>query len=415
MISVWVAAGVIGDSQRNDSIVAFLPPIHLAKTTEIIRSIRNRFAKTPNGSICELNFDVNPFTSEFAFSMHADAPLLGLYTVFTPQKSTAETLLQDDRGLVISIELVLVAIVASIGVVAALAATRDSITSEMSDVAGSIQDLNQSYSYNGTVGQSSIGSGSSFEDGTDHGDNADDIAGQADNCITFDVVPSDEILPTVSSTNLVVELAFDADGADTSPNGISNDANLRGGASVVGGTLFFDGVNDFATIDNSDDINLGTHRQRTVALQFTADDVTNRQVLYEEGGTVRGLAIYIDNGSLFIGGWNIRETAWAPAHFSTPIVAGQEFSVALVLNGTNSVQPDALTGYLDGVQFGSAAGSQIHSHPGGIGLGGINNHTIFHDGRDTSNTGYFFGGTIDNFAIYNEALSSDDVGILANQ
>ena len=174
-------------------------------------------------------------------------------------------------------------------------------------------------------------------------------------------------------------------------------------------------MNDRVRIPNTSDINQGTHSERTVALQFTANEVTSRQVLYEEGGTVRGLNIYIDNGMLYIGGWNIPETGWDPTFMSIPIVAGQEYSVAFVLDGTNMVQPGALTGYLNGTAFNSVAGSQINNHPGGIGLGGINNHTIFHDGASNSNNGFNFGGTIDNFAIYNRPLDATEINTLANQ
>ena len=108
-------------------------------------------------------------------------------------KLTAQKLWNDEAGFVMSVELILVATIAVIGLLAGLTAVRDGVVSELSDVAGAVQDLNQSYSYNGVVGHSSTNVGSNFVDATDFCDDANDIAGQADNCITFDGAPADEI------------------------------------------------------------------------------------------------------------------------------------------------------------------------------------------------------------------------------
>lgn len=55
----------------------------------------------------------------------------------------------DDQGAILSTELILVSMVAVIGMISGLASVRDSMVSELSDIAGSVQNLNQSYSYNG--------------------------------------------------------------------------------------------------------------------------------------------------------------------------------------------------------------------------------------------------------------------------
>jgi len=76
----------------------------------------------------------------------------------------------------------------------------------------------------------------------------------------------------------------------------------------------------------------------------------------------------------------VSESGWTPTFISTPIVAGTDYSVTLVLDGDSTVQPGALSGYLDGSLFGSADGSQLWSHGGGIGIGGTNGFTILHTG-----------------------------------
>ena len=107
--------------------------------------------------------------------------------------STTQKLWNDDAGFIVSIELILIATIAIIGLITGMTAVRDAVVSEMSDVAGAVQDLNQCYSFNGVTGHSASTCGSDYIDATDHCDDNDDIAGQADNCITFDGVPANEI------------------------------------------------------------------------------------------------------------------------------------------------------------------------------------------------------------------------------
>ena len=321
-------------------------------------------------------------------------------------------ILDDQCGAVLSSEVVFAAVIAVVGLIAAFAATRDALTGEMSDTVGSVQDFNQSFTFNGLQSLESSTEGASFSDAVDVSDSIGDIVGAADNCIVFDSAPSAEEF-TVSNEDLVVSIAFEGDLQDQS--GAGNNGALQGDAEIIDGVLHLDGNGDFVAIANSSDINLGTFQERTIHLQFTADDVTNRQVLFEEGGTVRGLNIYIENGQLYVGGWNIPETGWNPTFISTSVQAGQQTSVALVLNGSNSVQPGALNGFINGQSFGTAVGSQIHQHSGNIGLGGVNRHTVFADGEFRGNTGFNFAGQIDNLSIYNRALNGNEINALANQ
>ena len=50
-------------------------------------------------------------------------------------------LMRDDQGFIVSIELVLIATISIIGLIAGLTSVRDSVVSELADVAGSVQDL----------------------------------------------------------------------------------------------------------------------------------------------------------------------------------------------------------------------------------------------------------------------------------
>lgn len=91
-----------------------------------------------------------------------------------------------------SIELTLIATLAVIGLMTGMSALRDAIVSELSDVAGAVQDLNQSYAFTGVTGHSGSSAGSDYTDLTDFCDEPEDVADEADNCIAFDVRPSNE-------------------------------------------------------------------------------------------------------------------------------------------------------------------------------------------------------------------------------
>lgn len=91
----------------------------------------------------------------------------------------------DEDGFVVSTEVVMVATVALLGLIVSFASVRDSVVSELSDLAGAVQDLNQAYSFNEIVGHSGVSPGSSFADQSDWCDDNDDASGVNDNCITF--------------------------------------------------------------------------------------------------------------------------------------------------------------------------------------------------------------------------------------
>ncbi len=99
----------------------------------------------------------------------------------------------DEQGFIVSAELILIATVAVIGILVGMVAIRDAIVSELSDVAGAMQDLNQTYSYNRVSGHSSYTYGSSWLDRRDWCDTAEDSTNVADNCITFTSGPSNEL------------------------------------------------------------------------------------------------------------------------------------------------------------------------------------------------------------------------------
>lgn len=126
-------------------------------------------------------------------------------------KHSIRNLYRDDHGSVISTELISITVVGLLGLIVTFTSVRDAAISELSDMAGSVQDVNQGYTFNSLVGHSSTTTGSDFVDATDHCDTPEDIAGAMDNCIVLTAPEDEEGEPSVPTTFLI-----EAEGADAS-------------------------------------------------------------------------------------------------------------------------------------------------------------------------------------------------------
>jgi Flp pilus assembly pilin Flp len=89
---------------------------------------------------------------------------------------------KDQRGFVISTELVLIAVLLVIGLIAGLTTLRDQVVQELGDLAAAIGSINQSYSFSGVTGHSSSTAGSVFADRTDFCD-VGDSGGNEPECL----------------------------------------------------------------------------------------------------------------------------------------------------------------------------------------------------------------------------------------
>ena len=181
---------------------------------------------------------------------------------------------------------------------------------------------------------------------------------------------------------------------------VDNDADNK--------ALRFDGINDYVSVPNHNLINIGgPWSSKTIVVIFKADDtsIANKQILYEQGGNIRGLNIYIENGRLYAGGWNqnTSESNWSGEWASTPIESDVWYEVALVLRKTTDiVSSNKLELWLNEELKATAAGGKLYSHSGNIGIGNINQWTEFLDGE--SNDNKFFQGQIDEIRLYNDVL-----------
>ena len=73
----------------------------------------------------------------------------------------------EEVGAIVSAEIVLVATILVIGVIVGLKSVRDSVVTELADVAQAIGNVNQSYSYSGVSGHHAFSAGSAFTDNAD--------------------------------------------------------------------------------------------------------------------------------------------------------------------------------------------------------------------------------------------------------
>jgi hypothetical protein len=201
-----------------------------------------------------------------------------------------------------------------------------------------------------------------------------------------------------------------ADDAIGSVNGTYSGGPVLGvpGLIASGGTaVSFDGVNDVVILPDSNLLNTFTRRAQTVELWFQADTVANRQVLFEAGGTSRGLSLYLFQGRVYVGAWNTAndasaDTPWAsgPAFVSAPVDAGVTHHLAMVYDA----DANRLAGFLDGVSIGTVAGiGTLHTATADNAIGAMRDGARFHDSL-TGGQGFFFDGVIDEVAVYSEAL-----------
>ena len=74
---------------------------------------------------------------------------------------------KEEVGAIVSAEIMLVATILVIGVIVGLKSVRDSVVTELADVAQAIANVNQSYSYSGTSGHHAFTAGAAFTDMAD--------------------------------------------------------------------------------------------------------------------------------------------------------------------------------------------------------------------------------------------------------
>ena len=149
-------------------------------------------------------------------------------------------------------------------------------------------------------------------------------------------------------------------------------------------SLSFDGNDDVLRINNSADINThsGHLSQKSYALVFkTGNDINSRQVIYEEDGTVSGVNVFIENGMLYFGAYNLpNDGAGAPWPFqslSISIQPNTEYIFTGLLDG-NSSETGLMASWLNGTSMGELyTTGLLYANSGAIALGAVRGDSYF--------------------------------------
>ena len=93
---------------------------------------------------------------------------------------------KEEVGAIVSAEIMLVATILVIGVIVGLKSVRDSVVTELADVAQALANVSQAYSYSGVAGHHAFTGAGAFVDLADFCDTAaNDDSGQKSKCVSI--------------------------------------------------------------------------------------------------------------------------------------------------------------------------------------------------------------------------------------
>jgi len=98
---------------------------------------------------------------------------------------TVMRLWNEETGAILSAEVMLVASILVIGMVAGLASLRDSVVTELADLAQALANVNQSYSFSGVAGHHTFTGGGQFFDTFDFCDTNNLGVAQQSKCVVI--------------------------------------------------------------------------------------------------------------------------------------------------------------------------------------------------------------------------------------
>jgi hypothetical protein len=196
-------------------------------------------------------------------------------------------------------------------------------------------------------------------------------------------------------------------------SGATSDPTYRSTSSDINfnPTVDFTSSATSLSIANNTDFNTSTSYAKkglNIAFRTSTADITDRQVLYEQGGTTRGIIVYILSGNLHVSAWNRNSdgtgSPWNNGTnittISTAVALDTEYIVTLELNGNSGVT-GTLQSYLNGASFGSLSSvGFLFSDTDGIEFGASDGNTQYADGTDSGTNS--FEGEISEFIYCNE-------------
>ena len=166
-----------------------------------------------------------------------------------------------------------------------------------------------------------------------------------------------------------------------------------------------------STVADAPEINLESATEKTIALAFeTGADVTSRQVLFEQGGGLRGISIFIENGELHHAAWNYRAgTEWGyKLQTVGSISSNTDYTTTLVFDAASD-SSGTLTSYLDGASTGTLSGlGTLYADAGDVGIGQMVDQSRFAEGNVRYGD-YAFTGTLKSISYYNRVLDAGEI------
>ena len=188
-------------------------------------------------------------------------------------------------------------------------------------------------------------------------------------------------------------------------------------------------------VNSSNDLNtsITTTYEQTMIFAFrTSEDVTSRQVIWEEGGGWRGMNVYIYNGEIYLGAYDKQVDndpgpnvpSFGYNYVKNPIQPNTTYVLSHVFSAPTN---NTLTGYVRGYQNGSFFGTPInggqfnagiggiYQHPDAIGIGAVNSDSFMEIGPIGNQTGaYAFRGRLAEICYYNRLLNDAERIIVEN-
>ncbi|NEN23774.1 T9SS type A sorting domain-containing protein [Cryomorpha ignava] len=188
-------------------------------------------------------------------------------------------------------------------------------------------------------------------------------------------------------------------------------------------------------VNSSSDLNtsITTTYEQTMIFAFrTSEDVTSRQILWEEGGGWRGMNAFIYNGEIYLGAYDKQVDndpgpnvpAFGYNYVKSPIQPNTTYVLSHIFSAPTN---NTLNGYVNGYQNGSYFGTLINGgqynggiggvyrHPDAIGIGAVNSDSFNEHGPINNQTGlYSFRGRLAEICYYNKLLNDAERIIVEN-
>lgn len=191
-------------------------------------------------------------------------------------------------------------------------------------------------------------------------------------------------------------------------------------ADLINGypSLSFDGVNDRFSIPSNSDLTSVQQSKRTYYFVFkTGGNVTSTQVIYDEGNASRGLNVFINNGSLYSGFYNLpNDGVGAPWGFydsSASISANTLYILAYRFEGKNGTNGNVEI-ELNGTAIGTITNvGLLYPHVGMVSIGATQGNTYLQSGS-SGGAALGFKGEFLEFIYYDQLLNDVEFNLITN-